>query len=112
MNPLYDTASDSSEEVAINSALKLKNLPDVKNYLDLDSVAKKALRDTRIKTRLGDSGKTTEQIIIDSCVLLGINVNGRDVYAQSKSLLENMNNFDREIVKQEIVLHKQVSTNS
>jgi len=112
LNPLYDAAADSSEEAAIDSALKLKNLPDVKNYLDLDSVAKKALRDTRIKTRLGDSGKTTEQIIMDSCVLLGININGRDVYAQSKSLLENMNNFDRETVKQEILLHKQVSTNS
>jgi hypothetical protein len=112
INPLYDMASDSSEEDAINLALKLKNLPDVKNYLDTDSVAKKALRDTRIKTRLGDSGKTTEQIIEESCVLLGININGKDVYAQSKSLLENMNNFDRETVKKEILLHKQVSTNS
>jgi len=112
INPLYDMASNSSEEDAINSALKLKNLPDVKNYLDTDSVAKKALRDTRIKTRLGDSGKTTEQIIEESCVLLGININGKDVYAQSKSLLENMNNFDRETVKKEILLHKQVSTNS
>jgi hypothetical protein len=112
INPLYDMASNSSEEDAINLALKLKNLPDVKNYLDTDSVAKKALRDTRIKTRLGDSGKTTEQIIEESCVLLGININGKDVYAQSKSLLENMNNFDRETVKKEILLHKQVSTNS
>ena len=112
INPLYDMASDSSEEDAINLALKLKNLPDVKNYLDTESVAKKALRDTRIKTRLGDSGKTTEQIIEESCMLLGININGKDVYAQSKSLLENMNNFDRETVKKEILLHKQVSTNS
>ena len=112
INPLYDMASNSSEEDAINLALKLKNLPDVKNYLDTDSVAKKALRDTRIKTRLGDSGKTTEQIIEESCMLLGININGKDVYAQSKSLLENMNNFDRETVKKEILLHKQVSTNS
>jgi hypothetical protein len=112
INPLYDMASDSSEEDAINLALKLKNLPDVKNYLDTDSVAKKALRDTRIKTRLGDSGKTTEQIIEESCMLLGININGKDVYAQSKSLLENMNNFDRETVKYEISLHRLASTNS
>lgn len=112
LNPLYDAASDSSEEAAIDSALRLKNLPDVKNYLDLDSVAKKALRDTRIKDKIGDSGKTTEQIITDSCVLLGIDINGRDVYAQSKILLKNMDNFDRETVKQEILLHKQVSTNS
>jgi hypothetical protein len=109
---LYNIAADSSEEDAINSALKLKNLPDVKNYLDTESVAKKALRDTRIKTRLGDSGKTIEQIIEGSCVLLGINVTGRDVYAQSKSLLENMNNFDRETVKYEISLHRLASTSS
>jgi hypothetical protein len=112
INPLYDTVSDSSEEEQINAALKRKNLPDVGTYLDTDSVAKKALRDTRIKTRLGDSGKTTEQIIEQSCILLGINITGKDVYAQSKSLLENMNNFDRETVKQEILLHRQASTNS
>jgi len=112
LNPLYDTASDSSEEEQINAALKRKNLPDVSTYLDTDSVAKKALRDTRIKTRLGDSGKTTEQIIENSCILLSISTNGKDVYAQSKSLLENMNNFDRETVKYEISLHRLASTNS
>jgi len=63
-------------------------------------------------TRLGDSGKTTEQIINESCVLLGINITGKDIYAQSKSLLSNMDNHDRETVKQEILLHKQASTNS
>lgn len=112
INPLFDIESDSSEEAQINAALKRKNLPDVGTYLDTDSVAIKALRDTRIKTRLGDSGKTTEQIIQESCVLLGININGKDVYAQSKSLLANMDNHDREIVKQEILLHRQASTNS
>jgi len=112
INPLYDTVSDSSEQEQINAALKRKNLPDVGTYLDTDSVAKKALRDTRLMTRLGDSGKTTEQIIEQSCILLGINITGKDVYAQSKSLLANMDNHDREIVKQEILLHRQASTNS
>jgi len=112
INPLYDTVSDSSEEEQINAALKRKNLPDVGTYLDTDSVAKKALRDTRLMTRLGDGGKTTDQIIKESCVLLGINITGKDVYAQSKSLLSNMDNHDREIVKQEILLHRQASTNS
>lgn len=112
INPLYDTVSDSSEEEQINAALKRKNLPDVGTYLDTDSVAKKALRDTRLMTRLGDSGKTTDQIIKESCVLLGINITGKDIYAQSKSLLSNMDNHDRETVKQEILLHKQASTNS
>jgi len=112
INPLFDTVSDSSEQEQINAALKRKNLPDVGTYLDTDSVAKKALRDTRLMTRLGDSGKTTEQIIEQSCILLGINITGKDVYAQSKSLLANMDNHDRETVKQEILLHRQASTNS
>lgn len=112
INPLYDAVSDSSEQEQINAALRRKNLPDVGTYLDTDSVAKKALRDTRLMTRLGDSGKTTEQIINESCVLLGINITGKDVYAQSKSLLANMDNHDRETVKQEILLHRQASTNS
>jgi len=112
INPLYDTVSDSSEEEQINAALKRKNLPDVGTYLDTDSVAKKALRDTRLMTRLGDSGKNTDQIIKESCVLLSINITGKDVYAQSKSLLANMDKHDREIVKQEILLHRQASTNS
>jgi hypothetical protein len=112
INPLYDTVSDSSEEEQINAALKRKNLPDVGTYLDTDSVAKKALRDTRLMTRLGDSGRTTEQIIEQSCILLGINITGKDVYAQSKSLLANMDNHDRETVKQEILLHRQASTYS
>lgn len=112
INPLYDTMSNSSEEEQIDAALKRKNLPDVGTYLDIDSVAKKALRDARIKNRLGDSGKTTDQIIKESCVLLGINITGKDIYAQSKGLLENMNNFDRETARQELLLHKQVSTNS
>ena len=112
INPLYDTASNSSEQEQINAALKRKNLPDVGTYLDTDSVAKKALRDTRLMTRLGDSGKNTDQIIKESCVLLSINITGKDVYAQSKSLLANMDKHDREIVKQEILLHRQASTNS
>jgi hypothetical protein len=112
INPLYDTVSDSSEEEQINAALKRKNLPDVGTYLDTDSVAKKALRDVRLMTRLGDSGRTTEQIIEQSCILLGINITGKDVYAQSKSLLANMDNHDRETVKQEILLHRQASTYS
>ena len=112
INPLYDAVTDSSEAEQINAALKRKNLPDVATFLDLDNVAKKALRDTRLMTRLGDSGKTTDQIIEQACKLLGINITAKDVYEQSKSLLDSMNEHDRNIVKQEIFLHIQASTNS
>lgn len=109
-NPLFDT--NSTDEEKINQTLKLKGLPDVTQYLDLDSVAQKALRDDRIKTRLGDSGKTSEKIIEESCVLLGIGVAGKNVYTQSKQLLDNLNKHDRDVVKQELELNRTVNTNS
>jgi hypothetical protein len=110
-NPIYNNSmSDSATEEIINTALRLKGLPDVKDYVDLVSVARKALRDVRLKTKINDSGKNAIQIIKESCEKLGINIAGKDVYAQSESLLRNMNDNDREIVKQELSLHQQVNT--
>jgi len=110
-NPIYHNAlSDSSNEQIIDSVMRLKGLPDVTDYVDLDSVARKALKDTRLKTKLKDAGKTTEQIIDRACELLAINVDNKDIYAKSKSLLSNMNANDREIVKTELDLHNQVNT--
>jgi hypothetical protein len=110
-NPIYNnTQSDSSNVEIINSVLRMKGLPDVTDYVDLDSVARKALRDVRLQSKLGNSGKTTEQIIKEACELLSISIDYKDVYAQSKSLLSNMNENDREIVKQELDLHNEVNT--
>lgn len=109
--PLYnDTRGDSSEGEIIDRVLRLKGLPDVTDYVDVESVVAKAKRDPRLKTSLKDSKKSTEQIITDACVLLNISISNKDVYAQSKSLLSNMNNNDREIVKRELDLHNQVNT--
>jgi len=110
INPLFDTLN--SEDEKIDDVLALRGLPDVTQYLDLDSVAQKALRDDRIKTRLGDSGKTSEDIIKESCVLLGINITGKSSYSQSSLLLKNLNDHDREIVRQELNSHMDVNTNS
>jgi hypothetical protein len=110
-NPIYNNSmSDSATDEIINTALRLKGLPDVKDYVDLVSVAKKALRDIRLKTKINDSGKNVIQIIKESCEKLGINIAGKDVYAQSESLLNNMNNNDKEIIRQELSLHQQVNT--
>jgi hypothetical protein len=110
-NPIYNNSmSDSATDEIINTALRLKGLPDVKDYVDLVSVAKKALRDIRLKTKINDSGKNVVQIIKESCEKLGINIAGKDVYAQSESLLNNMNNNDKEIIRQELSLHQQVNT--
>ena len=75
-------------------------------------MAQKALKDDRIKTKLNDSGKTSEKIIEESCVLLDIGVVGKTVYTQSKQLLDNLNKHDRDVVKQELELNRIVNTNS
>jgi len=110
-NPLYNnTQTDSSIEGILDMVLRIRGLPDVTDYVDLDSVARKALRDTRLQSKLGNSRKTTEQIIKEACELLSISVDYKDVYAQSKSLLSNMNENDREIIKRELDLHNEVNT--
>ena len=110
-NPIYNNSqSDSSNAEIIDTVLRLRGLPDVTDYVDIDSVAAKSLRDTRLVGKLSNSNKTTEQIITDACVLLEISTDNKDVYAKSKSLLANMNNNDREIVKRELDLHNQVNT--
>jgi len=110
-NPIYNNAqSDSSEEEVINTVLRLRGLPDVTDYVDIESVARKAVRDTRLSTKLGNARKTVTKIIDEACTLLNISTDNKDVYARSKSLLDNMNNFDRETVKAELNLHNQVNT--
>ncbi len=110
-NPLFEgVLNDSSEETAIQEILKLKGLPDVTDPLDLDNVALKAQRDTRIKTKVSFNGKNTEEIINLACDTLSISKSNKDIYALSKSLLENMNNHDRELIKSDLNLNQQIDT--
>lgn len=110
-SPIFnDVRGDSSEGDLIDRVLRLKGLPDVTDYVNLEAVAVKAKKDSRLIGKLKDSNKTTQEIIIDACELLSINVDNKDIYAQSKSLLTNMTNFDRDTVKRELDLHNQVNT--
>ena len=108
INPLFDTSSNETQKV--NTVLGLKRLPDVTQYLDLESVAKKALRDSRLKSKLKDSGKTDEEIIKDSCEILSINTIGRNVYTLSKMLLKNMQDHDRSLIEDDLSEHKDTNT--
>jgi len=110
LNPLYSGVGDSSEEVQIQEILKLKGLPDVIDYLDLDSVASKATRDGRLRTTVSFQGKTTEQIINLACDALNITKTNKDVYALSKSLLANMNQHDRDVIKAQLNINQEIDT--
>lgn len=111
LNAKYEnTGGDSENETIINNEMRLRGLPDVTDYTDLTAVAEKASRDTRLATTVSFPGKSTADVIKKSCEQLKINIVGRDVYGQSRSLLENMNNFDRETVKLELENHQRVNT--
>ena len=110
LNPLYGGVTDSSLDTQIQDILKLKGLPDVTDYLDLDAVASKATRDDRLKTTVSFQGLDTEQIIDAACEELNVLTANKDIYAKSKSLLANLNERDRDLVKNEINLNQQIDT--
>jgi len=110
LNAKYEnTAGDSENENIINNELTQRGLPDVKDYTDLRAVAAKASRDERLST-IKFNGRTIAEIIKDSCVQLGIDIKGLNVYGQSEDLLKNMNEYDRESIRTELNLHQESNT--
>ncbi len=109
-HPIFSDVSDSSIEDKENEILKLKNLPDVTNSEDFDSVAEKATRDSRLKTRLETTNKTSEDIIRKAAELLAIRDLNRSLFAISKSLLENMNEHDKAEIKTQIEQSQNIET--
>ena len=109
LNPLFQT-SDSSIEQQVKDMLSLQGLPDVTDPLDLDSVANKATRDSRLITTVSFQGKTTEEIINLACDFLKITKGGKNIYGLSESLLDNMNNHDITIIKNQITANQEVDT--
>lgn len=114
-NPVFNTSqADSSAQPIIDAVLRMRGLPDVTDYVELDAVAGKAIRDTRLAGQLTYAGvvtgKVSEDIIKKACQLLNLTVANRDVYAQSKSLLENMTQYDRDTVQRELNLYNDVNT--
>ena len=111
LNAKYEnTTGDSENETIINNELRVRGLPDVKDYTNLPAVADKASRDTRLVGTVSFPGSGTADVIKKSCEQLGINITGRDVYGQSQSLLKNMNDFDRETVRLELQNHQRANT--
>ena len=109
LNPLYTTDTDSDKISIIEQVLIARGLPDVVDYVDLESVASKAKKDSRIDTK-GFDLKTTEQIITKACEQLKILVSNRSIYNQSRELLDNMNNFDKQQIANELDLNESSNT--
>ena len=107
-NPLYDITTDSDKSSTIDKVLQMKGLPDVKDFLDLDAVAEKAKKDSRINTARFDY-LTVEEIIKRCCEQLNISIFGT-VYNQSERLLSNLNENDRKIVSDQLDLNESTNT--
>jgi hypothetical protein len=109
MNPIYTTGSDSDKQSVIDDIYTNSGLPDVRDSLDIKSVANKTKRDGRIDTEGFDS-LTAEQIITKACEQLSINTANRTIYAQSESLLNNMNKHDRDEIARALDLNESAKT--
>ena len=109
LNPLYTTNTDSDKSAVIDQVLADSGLPDVTDSTDLEAVAAKARRDSRIDTA-GFDRLRTEQQIIKSCEQLGITTANRTISALSGTLLRNMNQHDRDEIARQLDLNESANT--
>ena len=109
LNPVYTTDSDSDKSAVISQILADSGLPDVLDFTDFAAVANKAKRDARIDTKNYDR-LTVEQQITDACKQLSITTANRSILNQSKSLLDNLNKRDRDLIATQLDLNEEAST--
>jgi len=109
LNPIYTTDTDSDKSAVIDQVLASSGLPDVTDSTDLEAVAEKAKRDSRIDTANFDRF-TAEQVIEKSCVQLGIATANRTISALSGSLLNNLNQHDRDTIASQLDLNESADT--
>ena len=109
LNPIYTIDTDSDKGTLIDQIYTNSGLPDVLESFDLVAVAEKAQRDSRIDTA-GFDTLTESQIITKSCGQVGIVTANRTIYSQSESLLNNMNQHDRDEIARRLDLNESSDT--
>ena len=109
LNPIYTTDTDSDKSAIIDQVMAISGLPDVTDASDLTAVANKAKRDLRIDTANYDR-YTVEQQITKSCEQLGITTVNRTINALSGTLLNNMNQHDRDEIARQLDSNESANT--
>ena len=109
LNSIYTTDTDSDKSAIIDQVLADSGLPDVTDATDLEAVAAKAQRDTRIDTVNYDR-YTAEQKVTKSCEQLGITTANRTINNLSNTLLNNMNQHDRDEIARQLDLNESANT--
>ncbi len=109
LNPVYNVGTDSDKITIIERVMLNRGLPDVTDYVNLDAVATKTKNDSRIDTKDFEK-KTTEQIITAACNQLGITTANRSIYNQSRELLNKMNEYDKQLISDELDANQTADT--
>jgi len=109
INTSYATATDSDKSAVIEQVLASLGLPDILDSTNLEAVAQKSQRDSRIDIK-GYDNLTVEQQIIRSCEQLGITTANRTIAGLSGTLLDNMNQNDRDQIQQQLDLNESANT--
>ncbi len=109
LNPVYNVGTDSDKITIIERVMLNRGLPDVTDYVNLDAVATKTKNDSRIDTKDFEK-KTTEQIITAASNQLGITTANRSIYNQSRELLNNMNEYDKQLISDELDANQTANT--
>ena len=109
LNPIYTIDTDSDKSAVIDQVLADSGLPDVSDPTDLAAVAAKAQRDNRIDTANYDR-YTVEQQITDACKQLTITTANRTISSLSNTLLNNMNQHDRDEIARQLDSNESANT--
>ena len=109
INPIYNVGTDLDKTELIDTILRDSGLPDVLDFVDLEAVANKARKDSRIDTA-GYDRLTVEQQITNACRQLNIKTANRSIYNQSESLLDNLNQRDRDLIANKLELNQDADT--
>jgi len=106
LNPIY-TGTD--KDAIVDRVLADSGLPDVTDATDLIAVAAKARRDDRIDTARYDR-LTVEKQISDASKQLLITTANRTIFGLSNTLLNNMNQHDRNKIAKQLDLNQSANT--
>ena len=109
LNPIYTTDTDSDKSSVIDKVLADSGLPDVTDPTDIEAVAGKARRDTRIDTA-GYDKLTDIQQILNACRQLNITTQNRTESSLINSLLRNMNQHDRDVIAEQLDANQSADT--
>ncbi len=109
LNPIYTTDTDSDKSALIDQILADSGLPDVVDETDFKAVADKSERDDRIDTK-GYDFLNDEQRITKGCEQLLLETANRSIEDQSRRLLNNMNQHDRDKVAAQLDLNESSNT--